>query len=273
MPEVEVNGVRLHYEDVGEGPETVVFSHSYLVDSRHFAPQIEALKPRYRVLAYDHRGHGQSEKPSTGYSMETIYADGLGFLEAMKLDTPCHWIGLSTGGFVGMRLGFRRPELLRSLILMDTAASGEDTLKVLKYRAMFLAVRLFGMKPVAGSAMAALFASEFLRDPARKAERETWRSRLLDNDTRALIAFGKAIFSRDDVRDRLPAIPVPTLVVVGEQDVSTPPAKAKLLAQAIPDARLERIPRAGHLCTVEQPEAVNRVLLEFLEQHSGPPAK
>ena len=60
MPEITVNGVKLSYEDVGDGPEVVVFSHSYLVDSRHFEKQIEALRGRYRVLAYDHRGHGRS---------------------------------------------------------------------------------------------------------------------------------------------------------------------------------------------------------------------
>jgi 3-oxoadipate enol-lactonase len=272
MPEVKVNGVRLHYEDVGQGPETVVFSHSYLVDSRHFTPQIEALKQRYRVLAYDHRAHGQSERPRTGYEMDKIYADGLAFLEATKC-TPCHWIGLSTGGFVGMRIAFHRPELLRSLVLMDTAAGAEDTLKLLKYRAMFLVVRLFGMRPVIGAVMKAMFGPEFLRDPARKPDRDTWRARMLSVDARSMIAFGNGIFSRPDVRDRLPEIPVPTLVVVGERDASTPPGKARILADAIPDARLETIPRAGHLCTIEEPEAVNRVLLEFLEHHAGTPGK
>ena len=109
MPEIALNGTRLHYVEAGEGADTVVFSHSYLVDHRHFEPQIEALSDRFRVLAYDHRGHGRSGPAAPGCSMETIYEDGLAFLEALG-EGPLHWVGLSTGGFVGMRIASRRPE-------------------------------------------------------------------------------------------------------------------------------------------------------------------
>ncbi|MBW2525565.1 MAG: alpha/beta fold hydrolase [Deltaproteobacteria bacterium] len=167
MPEITVDdGVRLHYAERGKGDETVVLSHSYLVDHRHFEPQIEALSERYRVLAYDHRGHGQSDCPRDGYSMERIYADGVAFLEAMDCG-PVHWMGLSTGGFVGMRIAYRRPELLQSLVLMDTAAGAEPTLKHLKYRGMFFVLQRFGIEPVLGGAMSALFGKTFLRDPER----------------------------------------------------------------------------------------------------------
>ena len=71
MPDIEVNGVRLHYIEQGSGPEVVVFSHSYLVDWSHFKPQIDALSDRYRCIAFDHRGHGGSERPSNGYDMES----------------------------------------------------------------------------------------------------------------------------------------------------------------------------------------------------------
>ena len=203
MPVVTVDAnVQLHYTEHGEGDETIVLSHSYLVDHRHFEPQIEALKSRYRVLAYDHRGHGRSDKPPDGYSMERIYGDGVAFLEA--LDTgPVHWIGLSTGGFVGMRIALRRPELLRSLVLMDTAADGEPVFNQVKYRAMFLILRAFGVGPVLDASMKAMFGRAFLKDPDRAEERARWRQRLKDNDFQALIGFGKAIFSRDDVTNQL----------------------------------------------------------------------
>lgn len=268
MPEVALeDGVRLRYVERGEGDETVVLSHSYLVDHRHFDRQIEALAARYRVLAYDHRGHGQSDRPTAGYSMERIYADGVAFVEAIG-GGPVHWIGLSTGGFVGMRMAFRRPELLKSLVLMDTSSAAEPLLARIKYQAMFGVLRTVGLAPVLGATMQALFGRAFLRDPARQADRDRWRARLADNHYGAIIGFGKAIFARDDVTHRLGEVAVPTLVVVGEDDVATPPRRAIRLTAAIPNARLAVIARAGHLCTVEEPAEVNRVLLDFLSAQS-----
>jgi 3-oxoadipate enol-lactonase len=92
------DGARLFYEERGRGSETVVLSHSYLLDHRHYQGQIEALAERYRVVAYDHRGHGKSDKPWRGYSMEAIYRDGLAVLDQLGIER-CHWVGLSTGGF------------------------------------------------------------------------------------------------------------------------------------------------------------------------------
>ena len=83
------------------GSEVVVFSHSYLLDLSHFNPQIEALSDRHRCIAFDHRGHGASERPREGYDMETLYEDAVAFLEAMSCG-PVHFVGLSTGGFIGL---------------------------------------------------------------------------------------------------------------------------------------------------------------------------
>ncbi|MGD2113914.1 MAG: alpha/beta fold hydrolase [Acidobacteriota bacterium] len=268
MPEIDLPGVRLHYVERGSGAETAVFSHSYLVDHRHFEPQITALEDRYRILAYDHRDHGESEHLSGAdrgpYGMEEIYADAVAFLEA-TCDGPVHWVGLSTGGFVGVRLGIRRPDLLRSLTLMDTSAEAEPTLSRLKYNLMLAVLPWIGFRPLIGETMKAMFGPRFLRDPERREERELWKARMMANDRRALVRFGRAIFSRDDVSAEAGGITVPTLVMVGERDRATPPARARRLAGSIPGARLEIIPHAGHLSTVEEPEAVNAVLGAFLD--------
>jgi 3-oxoadipate enol-lactonase len=263
MPELEINATRLHYVELGEGNETVVLSHSYLVDHHHFERQIEALRGRYRVLAYDHRGHGESAKERGHCTMETLYTDGVAFLEALGRGRV-HWVGLSTGGFVGMRIAFRRPELLSSLTLLDTAASGEPWFRRLRFEAMFTVLRLFGFRPLMGEVMKTMFGPAFLKDPQRREQRDLWRQRIMDNDTPALITFGRAIFSRDDVSGRLGEIALPTLVMVGEHDHATPLARARVLAERIPGAHLETIPRAGHLSTIEEPEFVNDKLLAFL---------
>jgi 3-oxoadipate enol-lactonase len=265
MPEIEAHGVRLSFVERGAGEETVVFSHSYLVDHRHFDPQIAALEDRYRVLAYDHRDHGESERTPAPYRMEDLYADGVAFLEA-TCDRPVHFIGLSTGGFVGVRLGIRRPELLRSLVLMDTSAEAEPWLNRLKYHLMLTTLEWVGFRPLVGETLKAMFGPRFLSDPARREERELWKERITANDRAALARFGRAIFSRDDLRQEAGRISVPTLVVVGENDRSKPVPEARRLAEGIPGAQLEIIPHAGHLCTVEEPETVNAVLRSFLDR-------
>lgn len=263
MPEVNVNGVRLHYEETGAGSETVVFSHSYLVDHTHFHPQMKALGEKYRCIGYDHRGHGKSEVTAGGYDMENLYADAVAFVEQMNC-APCHFIGLSTGGFIGLRLGIRRPDLLKSLVLMDASADTEPAGKLIQYRLMMLAVRLFGMRAVAGRVMKAMFAKKFLKDPARRHEAEAWKRMMIGADRMGIIRFGRGIFNRRSVYDQIDKIETPTLVVVGEQDVSTTPEKARRMAGKIPGARLVVIPHAGHLCTIEEPEAVTSALQEFL---------
>lgn len=269
MPEVLVNGAKLFYEEMGSGPETVVFSHSYLVDGRHFTPQMQALRDRYRCIAYDHRGHGRSEVTESGYDMENLYADGVGFIEALGC-APCHFVGLSSGGFIGLRIGIRRPDLLRSLILMGTSADPESEENVKQYKLLLLIVRWLGYWPVVGKVMPLLFGEKFLSDPARQEEVREWKRCILSSNKKAMIKFGEGIFSRAGVIEELPKIRTPTLVIVGEEDRAQPLEKAKRIAESIPGARLVVIPRAGHLCTVEEPADVTVAIEEFLFAHSGP---
>lgn len=263
MPKLSVNNVTLYYEEMGGGADTIVFSHSYLVDSRHFYPQMKALSDRYRCLAYDHRGHGRSEVTEEGYDMENLYADAVAFIEEMHC-APCHFIGLSTGGFIGLRIGIRRPDLLKTLVLMDTSAEAEPKENLWQYKMLFFVVRWFGYRPVIGRLILLLFGRKFLTDPARVQEVADWRQRLMSSDRKAMVKFGNGIFARQSVYEQLEQIKTPTLVVVGAEDYPTPVAKAERIAQKIPGAKLVIIPDAGHLCTVEEPAAVNAAIQEFL---------
>lgn len=264
---MNINGVNLAYTEAGSGPETVVMSHSYLVDHRQFEAQIDALKDRYRVLAFDHRGHGSSDKPKAGYDMESLYADAVAFIEQTDA-APCHYAGLSTGGFVGLRLAIRQPELLKSLVLMDTSADAEPTLNRVKYEGMFAVLRSLGIQPLAGATMSIMFGPTFLNDPRRRDEVELWRERIVANDRHALVRFGHGIFSREPVVDRLANIQVPTLVLVGEHDVATPHFRAMRIADGIPGSLFSLVPAAGHLSTIENPEFVSAALLSFFANGS-----
>ena len=263
MPEVTVNGVRLFYEETGSSPETLVFSHSYLVDSTHFAPQIEALSDRYRCIAYDHRGHGRSQAPKGGYDMENLYADAVALIEALHC-APCHFVGLSTGGFIGVRIGIRRPDLLSSLILMDTTAEAEPTKNFKQYKLLMFMVRWLGWWPVINKVMSLFFAEKFLTDPGRHDEVRHWKELITSGNKKALIQFGMGIFSRESVFEALSKITVPTLVMVGEKDMARPPSEAQRTVEKIPGAKLVIIPAAAHLCTIEEPAAVTEAIEEFL---------
>jgi 3-oxoadipate enol-lactonase len=126
MPIIRVNGAALYYEEHGAGPETIVLAHGLLWSCRMFDAQVALLKEHYRCVAFDFRGQGQSEVTRSGYDMETLYEDAVALIEQLGC-APCHFLGLSMGGFIGLRLAARHPELLRSLILLETSADPEPS--------------------------------------------------------------------------------------------------------------------------------------------------
>src|SRR5262249_27749551 len=146
---ISCNGVQLAVEDSGEGGPTVLFSHGLLYSLRMWDEQIPALRTRFRCVAYDHRGQGESEAPTTSLDMDTLSEDAAALIGALGLG-PVHFIGMSMGGFVGMRLAARRPELVRSLVLVDTSAGPEPAENLPRYRRLEWVARWFGTSPVGG---------------------------------------------------------------------------------------------------------------------------
>ncbi|NOK33852.1 alpha/beta fold hydrolase [Corallococcus exercitus] len=268
MPMRSVNGTRLYYEDT-EGPgDVVVFSHGLLWSTRLFDPQVEALRGRFRCIAYDHRGQGQSDvPPESVIDMETVYADAVAFLESLRVG-PVHFVGLSMGGFVGMRLAARRPDLLRSLVLLETSADPEPPANVPRYTALNLVARYVGLAPVTAPVMRIMFGASFLTDPGRSEERALWRARLKGN-RRDIYRAVNGVIKRKPIADELPRIRTPTLVIVGEEDRATVPAKAERIHSLIPGSTLVRLSRGGHSSSVEEPALVNAELAPFLTQHAS----
>lgn len=268
MPKIEIHGANLYYEEHGSGPETVVFAHGLLFDRRIFDHQVAALKDRYRVIAFDSRGHGESEVTRGGYGMDSLAEDAAGLIEALDAG-PCHFAGLSMGGFVALRLGSRRPELVRSLILLDTSADPEPRENLPRYRLLQTVARLFGLGSVVSRVMPIVLGKTTLEDPERQGIRELWRDRVAGQDRVGVTRAVSGVLRRDGVYDELPGIRVPVLIVVGEEDVATVPAKSERMRQAIPDAELVTIPRCGHMSSIERPEAVSRAMEEFLGRVGG----
>ena len=263
MPFKHINGARIWYEESGDGPEAIVFSHGLLMNGDMFSSQVAALSNRFRCIVYDHRGQARSEVTETGYDMDTLCEDAAALIKELECD-PCHFVGLSMGGFVGMRLAIRHPQLLKSLVLMDTTADPEPEQNKGPYRRLAFIGRWLSFRLVLRPLMKIMFGRSFLADAGMTAEREKWRAHLLSLDPVGTARAAHGVIDREGVFDQLGAINTSTLIIVGEEDVATPPEKSERMRDGIDGARLKIIPGAGHSSSIEQPEAVTRAIEDFM---------
>jgi 3-oxoadipate enol-lactonase len=263
MTRIEVNGAELFFEETGSGSDSLVFAHGLLFSGRMFDGQVDALKDRYRCITFDFRGQGRSQVTPDGYNMDSLYEDTAKLIEKLEC-APCHFLGFSMGGFIAMRLAARRPDLVKSLILIDTSADPEPKENLRRYRLLNLIARRVGPWAVARHVMPIMFSQKFLRDSARAEQRRRWRQELIANDRTGITRAVTGVITRKGLSEELEEIRIPTLIIVGQHDTVTPPERSERIHEHIHDSRLEIIPNAGHMTPVEAPEAVNGALLEFL---------
>jgi len=252
--------VDLAYGEAGHGPPLVLL-HGLGSSRNDWLLQLPTFIPRHRVIALDLRGHGGSPKPPRPYHLENFAADVALLLQRLDAQ-PAHVLGISLGGAVAQQLALDFPELVRSLVLVNTAARfvSESWQQRLMGVRRVAGVYLFGMDRVAEGVALRLFPK-----PEQAPLRQETVERLRNNDVAAYRATLWAI-ARFDVRARLGEIACPTLVVAGDEDSTVPLASKRLLVERIPHSRLEIIAGSGHATPVDQPEAFNRVVLAFLEQ-------
>lgn len=262
MPIATANGIDLNYVESGNGARTVVFAHGLLLDQHMFDAQRQALEGRYRVIAYDHRGQGDSAPAAGGYDMDSLTEDAVDLIRGTQ-SAPCHFIGLSMGGFVGMRLAARYPELVRSLTLLNTSAMPDPLLKRIRFRAMQAFVSVFGPAPLLPQVLPVMFGRSFRNDPARRAELERWIHHVQSLPRRITGPVG-GVIGRKSVLDELKYIRCPTLVLTGDEDRTTPPAEAERIVTHIAGARLVKLAACGHTSTIEAPAPVSQAVSEFL---------
>jgi 3-oxoadipate enol-lactonase len=268
---IDLNDTTIYYEDTGPGStgETIAFSHGLLWGTELFAPQIAALRERYRCIAWDHRGQGRSASDHRNtIDLELVWKDAVLLLEALGA-VRVHFAGLSMGGFVGMRMAARRPDLVRSLILLETSSDPEPRENVGRYRTLSNVVRLLGPWPVRSRIGPIMLGKSILTNSSRKDEVERYLE--LMSRRRDIWRAVNGVIDRAGVHDELSRISVPTLVIVGDEDVATPPPKAERIAAGITGAKIVRIAHAGHSSTVEEPAAVTSALESFLR--ALPPSK
>jgi pimeloyl-ACP methyl ester carboxylesterase len=270
VPNLTTDGATIAYTDSGapaaqpDAP-TVVFGHGLLFSGWMFSAQIDALRDTYRCVTIDWRGQGDSPPPADGYDMDTLTTDAIALIEHLGT-APVHYVGLSMGGFVGQRIAARRPELIRSLVLLDTSADPEDPASARKDRLLANIFRLVGIGPVRNQTMKLMFGPTFLADPNSEPIIAEWVRRLAQCDRGAIRQAVMGVANRNGVLGEIGAITAPTLVVVGDHDAATPPERSRTIAGAIPGARLEIVANSGHSSTVEQPAALTSLIQSFLAE-------
>lgn len=260
MPVAEINGTSIHYRVDGpaRGP-VVMLAGSLASDLTMWDGQIPALvEAGYRALRYDSRGHGRSGVPAGPYTIDQLAGDALYLLDRLELER-IHFCGLSMGGMIGQMLGARHGDRLLSLTLSDTSAYMPPREL---WDERIASVRENGMAAAVDATIDRWFTQPGQTRLADQVEKV--RQMVANTPVEGFCASCAAIRDMDQ-RELLAAIDVATLVVVGEQDPSTPVDSARLLHERIASSRLTVIPEAAHFVNVEQAAGFNAVLLEFLE--------
>jgi 3-oxoadipate enol-lactonase len=240
--------VSLHHRLEGGGARTLVLSGSVGTTLELWDGNVSALSSQYRLLRYDHRGHGRSPVPPGPYTVEDLAEDVLELLDELGLERVS-FCGLSLGGAVGMALAVRAPERLERLILCCTSARfGEPETWVERART----VRAAGLEAITDAVLERWFTPAFRA--ARPEVVARFREQFVATPREGYAACCDAL-ARWDARENLGSIAVPTLAIAAADDPATPPEQLALIASGIPDAELVVLADAAHLVNVEQPEA------------------
>jgi 3-oxoadipate enol-lactonase len=259
---IRVNDIDVHY--TLDGPATaptVTLSHSLATDLSMWDPQAAALAKDYRVLRYDTRGHGGTDAPSGAYSLAQLADDARGLLKALGI-TRTHWVGLSMGGMIGQTLALSSPGILQSISLCDTSSRVPPEAKALWDERIAVA-ETKGMDPHVETTIARWFTPKFAQ--ARPDVINPVREMIRRTSARGYAGCCQAIRALD-LTERLGAITLPTLIIVGAQDVGTPVAASQAIHERIKGSELVILESASHLSNLEQPEAFTDALQSFLRR-------
>lgn len=258
------------YLDEGKG-HPLLMGHSFLWDAHMWQPQIAELKNHYRCIAAELWSHGQSSPlPPGPYTLENLADDHWRFAQNLELKQFA-LLGLSVGGMWATHLALKHPQAVTALVIMGSHVGAEPEISQKVYFAMMDELeRDQKFTPAFADKVAPYF---FAKNTATEQPRlvKGFVQSLLDspaNHIQGKVNLGRAIFSRRSLMEELKNIKVPTLIIVGEEDLPRPPKESREMAALIPNAKLEIIPGAGHISTLERPQLVNQVLKEFLGKYA-----
>ncbi len=261
MPKLHINDIDISYNVTGQG-EPLVLIHGLGSSKRDWELQVPFFSRWFRVITFDIRGHGGTEATAGPYSISMFASDAAALIRELNA-VPAHILGISLGGIIAFQLYFDFPEIVKSLIIANSYP--ELVLKKLKdnlefWRRMVL-LRITGMRTLARVQSRRLFPR-----PDQKMLRKIASSRIAENNTRVYIDTIRAMKGWSVV-NYLPEICCPTMIIAADQDYVLPDQKRKHVS-LIPEAEFVILENSRHASPIDQPDAFNNIVLEFLSKHS-----
>jgi 3-oxoadipate enol-lactonase len=259
MPKLQVEDAALYYEVSGQG-EPLLLIHGLGSSARDWELQVPVFSERYRVVTFDVRGHGQSDKPPGPYSVPLFARDAAALIQALDI-APAHVVGISMGGMIAFQLAVAAPHLVRSLVIVNSGP--ELVVRTLGHRLSVwqrhLIVLLLGMRR-----MGEVLGRRLFPRPEQEPLRHMFVERWAENDPRAWRTAMQGLVNWS-VMDRLGGIRCPVLVIAADQDYTPVSAKEAYVAR-MPAAELEVIEDSRHATPVDKPERFNEAVLAFLDR-------
>jgi len=260
---ISINNLSVSYNDHGpDGAPVIIFVHGFPLNKSMWDAQVEALKENYRVIAYDIRGHGNSDPGIDEFFIELFVLDLLRLMEKLKIEKSM-LCGLSLGGYIALNAVLKYPDRFDGLILNDTQCIA-DTPEIKENRCIaIINIKEKGVEQYADESIKKLFASESFTK--KKNVITAVKDMIISTTKQSLCNTLHALAERKETCDQLSEINIPVLIMVGQEDKITPIDAARLIHEKILNSKMEIIQHAGHLSNLENPAAFNTHLVKFLE--------
>lgn len=258
-----VNNLEVSYTDQGpDDAPVVIFIHGFPLNKSMWNKQVEVLKEDYRVIAYDIRGHGDSDTGTENFSIRLFENDLIRLMDKLKID-KASLCGLSMGGYIALNAIVYNPERFDSLVLSDTSCLSDTPEARTKRLNVINTIFENGVSNYADESVKNLFATESFS--TKKAEISSVKEMIRNTNEESICCSLLALSARKETCHKLSGIDVPVLILVGEEDKITPPEVSKMMCENIKDSTLHVIQHAAHLSNMENPEEFNNQLKSFFE--------
>jgi 3-oxoadipate enol-lactonase len=257
-----VNNLKISYNDEGpDGARVIIFIHGFPLNKSMWNKQMEALKANYHVIAYDIRGHGNSDVGDKDFTIDLFVNDLLNLMNALNIEKTI-LCGLSMGGYIALNAIENFPERFDALILSDTHCIADSPEAKEKRMKAIESIKKNGVEKYADESIKNLFSPESFK--SNEGEIDAAREMIVKTSMQSLCNTLHALSERKETCNKLPEIKVPVLILVGREDIITPPASASLMHEKIKGSFLHIIGHAGHLCNMENPDEFNDQLNKFV---------
>ena len=248
---IKVDDIELYYEVQGEG-EPIIFSHGWMGESSVWNSQIEFFSKKYKVIAYDHRGHGKSDKPKANYSVGTLSNDLYSLIQGLDLKKVT-LVGHAMGGMTALTFALNHPDKVSKLVLVGTTAKQSLSMRL----SLWIMMHIFSYE-----SFIQIGINHNFSQPTEQIRKEAFNRAI---KTPKSVAYECLKESKNyDIRDRVSEIKIPTLIIIGENDKSTPIEMSQYLNREIEGSKLKIIPQSKHIVMIDKPKELNEIIEEFI---------